>query len=106
MIVDAPPLLPVTDAAVLTASADGALVVVSAGQTLSTQLRDALANLGAVQGHTLGVVLNQVSPKSSNAGYYGGYYGTATDERGEHPAPAQQRTRKEPADLPAGSPRG
>ena len=105
VIVDAPPLLPVTDAAVLTASADGALVVVSAGQTLDTQLRDALANLGAVQGHTLGVVLNRVSPKSSNAGYYGGYYGPWTDERGEHPAPAQQQARKEPADLPAGSPR-
>ena len=66
-----------TDAAVLTASADGALVVVSAGQTLDTQLRDALTNLQAVQGHTLGVVLNRVSPKSSSAGYYSGSYGPA-----------------------------
>ena len=72
VIVDAPPLLPVTDAAVLTASADGALVVVSAGQTLDTQLRDALTNLQAVQGHTLGVVLNRVSPRSTSAGYYSG----------------------------------
>ena len=112
VIVDAPPLLPVTDAAVLTASADGALVVVSAGQTLDTQLRDALANLGAVQGHTLGVVLNRVSPKSSNAGYYGGYYGTRTEARSEGSAPAKperarkEPPRKEPADLPAGSSRG
>ncbi|KRE55075.1 polysaccharide biosynthesis tyrosine autokinase [Phycicoccus sp. Soil748] len=75
VIVDAPPLLPVTDAAVLTASADGALVVVSAGHTLDTQLRDALANLATVNGHTLGVVLNRVSPKSSSAGYYSGNYG-------------------------------
>ena len=52
MIIDAPPVLPVTDAAVLTASADGALVVVSAGKTLDTHLRDALANLQAVHGHT------------------------------------------------------
>jgi capsular exopolysaccharide synthesis family protein len=74
VIIDAPPLLPVTDAAVLTASADGALVVVSAGQTLDTQLRDALTNLTAVNGHTLGVVLNRVSPKSSSAGYYSGSY--------------------------------
>ncbi|MGO4340861.1 polysaccharide biosynthesis tyrosine autokinase [Pedococcus sp. 2YAF34] len=88
VIVDAPPLLPVTDAAVLTASADGALVVVSAGHTLDTQLRDALANLGAVNGHTLGVVLNRVSPKSSSAGYYSGNY-APLEERPQRPvAPA------------------
>ena len=80
VIVDAPPLLPVTDAAVLTASADGALVVVSAGQTLDTQLRDALTNLQAVQGHTLGVVLNRVSPRSTSAGYYSGSYGPREGE--------------------------
>ena len=77
VIIDAPPLLPVTDAAVLTASADGALVVVTAGQTLDTQLGAALASLQAVQGHTLGVVLNRVAPKAAGSGYYGGYYGTS-----------------------------
>jgi tyrosine-protein kinase len=76
VIIDAPPLLPVTDAAVLTASADGALVTVTAGQTLDTQLTAALGSLHAVQGHTLGVVLNRVSPKAADSGYYGGYYGT------------------------------
>ena len=45
--------------------------MVSAGKTLDTHLRDALANLRAVQGHTLGVVLNRVA-KGSHAGYYGG----------------------------------
>ena len=75
VIIDAPPLLPVTDAAVLTASADGALIAVSAGQTLDTQLAAALGALNAVQGHTLGVVLNRVPPKAANTGYYGGYYG-------------------------------
>jgi capsular exopolysaccharide synthesis family protein len=74
VIIDAPPLLPVTDAAVLTASADGALVVVSAGQTVDSQLGAALASLNAVQGHTLGVVLNKVSPKSLDSVEYGGYY--------------------------------
>ena len=92
VIVDAPPLLPVTDAAVLTASADGALVVVSAGQTLDTQLRDALTNLQAVNGHTLGVVLNRVSPKSSNAGYYSGDYAQLEERRADP---------REPDDLAA-----
>lgn len=79
VIIDAPPLLPVTDAAVLTASADGALVVVTAGQTLDTHLGAALSSLQAVQGHILGVVLNRASPKDANNGYYGGYYGRASD---------------------------
>jgi capsular exopolysaccharide synthesis family protein len=92
VIVDAPPLLPVTDAAVLTASADGALVVVSAGQTLDTQLRDALTNLQAVNGHTLGVVLNRISPKSSNAGYYSGDYAPREAERPERQAPDAPKT--------------
>ncbi|WP_195908154.1 polysaccharide biosynthesis tyrosine autokinase [Nostocoides sp. HKS02] len=78
VIIDAPPLLPVTDGALLTASADGALVVVSAGRTLDTQLRDALTSLTAVQGHTLGVVLNRAAPNSSATGYYGAYYGADT----------------------------
>jgi capsular exopolysaccharide synthesis family protein len=38
VIIDAPPLLPVTDAAVLTRSADGAIVVISHAGTLDTEL--------------------------------------------------------------------
>ncbi len=82
VIIDAPPLLPVTDGAVLTAAADGALVVVTAGRTLDTQLSAALASLQAVQGHTLGVVLNRVEPKAVGSGYYGGYYGAAKPAKG------------------------
>jgi capsular exopolysaccharide synthesis family protein len=85
VIIDAPPLLPVTDGAVLTAAADGALVVVTAGRTLDTQLGAALASLHAVQGHTLGVVLNRVEPKAAGSGYYGGYYGS--------PKPSKSRSK-------------
>ena len=97
VIIDAPPLLPVTDAAVLSAAADGALVVVSSGRTLDTQLRDALGNLSAVSGHTLGVVLNRVPPRSSASGYYGGYYGNSAKGRR---VPRDQEQAQEPADLP------
>ncbi|QGN56586.1 polysaccharide biosynthesis tyrosine autokinase [Nostocoides sp. HKS02] len=92
VIIDAPPLLPVTDAAVLTASADGALVAVSAGRTLDTQLAAALGTLNAVQGHTLGVVLNRVSPKSADSGYYGGGYYAVHDTPAPaaHPAPRRR----------------
>jgi Mrp family chromosome partitioning ATPase len=90
----------VTDAAVLTASADGALVVVSAGKTLDTHLRDALANLQAVHGHTLGVVLNRVA-KGAGSGYYGGYYGQPAAGRPEAPAEVRAAT---PAKAPAKAP--
>lgn len=74
VIVDAPPLLPVTDAAVLTAVTDGAFVVLSTGKTLDTELEAALNHIEAVSGRTLGIVFNRVPRRESDAGYYGGYY--------------------------------
>lgn len=74
VIVDAPPLLPVTDAAVLTAVTDGAFVVISTGKTLDTDLEGALNHIEAVSGRTLGIVFNRVPRRESDAGYYGGYY--------------------------------
>ena len=74
VIVDAPPLLPVTDAAVLTAVADGAFVVISSGKTLDSELRDALGNLEAVRGRALGVIFNRVPRRDAQSGYYGGRY--------------------------------
>ena len=75
VLIDAPPLLPVTDAAVLTANADGALVVVSSGKTLDTQLGSALDHLSDVEATALGVVLNRVSPRDAGNGYYDQYSG-------------------------------
>lgn len=74
VLVDAPPLLPVTDAALLTASADGALIVATAQRTTTDELGKALENLHQVRGNVLGVVLNRVPTTGADAGYYG-YYG-------------------------------
>lgn len=63
MVVDAPPLLPVTDAGLLFAAADGALVVVQAGKTRTEQLAHAAKKLEQVSGKLLGVVLNMVKRK-------------------------------------------
>lgn len=73
VIVDAPPLLPVTDAAVLSTQADGAIVVVTAGKSTFEVLKRALTNIDKVGGRTLGIVLNRV-PKRGG-GYYGERYG-------------------------------
>lgn len=80
VIVDAPPLLPVTDAAVLTRASDGALVVVSAGRTLDTHLEAALDNLTNVQGRVLGVVLNRVTRRRTTSDYYKQQYYYRYDE--------------------------
>ena len=71
VIVDAPPLLPVTDGAILTALSDGAILVVTAGKTLDAHVERTLEHLEEVNGRVLGVVLNQASRKETSA-YYGG----------------------------------
>lgn len=91
VIVDAPPLLPVTDAALLTASADGALIVILAGKTLDTDLQSAVRHLDAVNGRALGVILNKVSSRDSASGYYGGKY-EAEESAGPAPKPRQPTT--------------
>ena len=73
VIIDAPPLLPVTDAAVLTRSADGAIVVISHGGTLDSELASSLNNITSVHGRTLGIVFNRMR-RSASGGYYGGDY--------------------------------
>lgn len=87
VIVDAPPLLPVTDGAILTARTDGALVVISAGKTTTDELGKAIQNLERVSGHTLGVILNRVPPRGQLGRGYGYYYTSyyGTDKKGARP---------------------
>ena len=77
VIVDAPPLLPVTDAVLLTAAADGAILVVQQGKTRIEQVGLASRRLEQVEGKLLGVVLNQVPPKDLGAATFGYGYGYA-----------------------------
>jgi len=71
VILDSPPTLPVTDAAVLASAADGALVVISAGKTTFDTLQRAIDNLTKAKGHVLGVVLNKVPLRGAGSAYYG-----------------------------------
>lgn len=70
VIIDAPPLLPVTDAAVLTHSADGAIIVGSVGKTTIETLQKALQALHRAGGRCLGVVINRVPVRGRGKGYY------------------------------------
>ncbi len=69
VLIDAPPLLPVTDAAVLSTIVDGALVVVGAGVAQREHVRRALESLEAVNGSVLGLILNRVKVKDFGSGY-------------------------------------
>jgi capsular exopolysaccharide synthesis family protein len=69
VIIDTPPLLPVTDAAVLSTIAGGTVVVVGAGRVDRDHLAKSLQSLDAVKGRVLGLVLNLVPTKGAD-GYY------------------------------------
>ncbi|QRO87115.1 polysaccharide biosynthesis tyrosine autokinase [Kytococcus sedentarius] len=75
VILDAPPLLPVTDAALLTTSTDGAVLVVAANDTRKEHVERAAANLRNVNARLLGAVINRASVSRLNRILYGEGYG-------------------------------
>ena len=66
VLLDTPPVIAVTDAAVLSAKVDGCLLVVGAGVAKRDQLRRARAALEAVHANVLGVVVNNVPPEDGS----------------------------------------
>ena len=80
VLIDAPPLLPVTDAAVLSRVADGAIVVIRTGKTTQEQLGQSLGNLEKVRGRVLGAVLNYVPTSGTDAYSYYGTYTSASED--------------------------
>ncbi len=75
VILDAPPLLPVTDAAVLATQCDGALLVARHGHTHRDQLAGAAAALQQVGAHLFGVIINRVPTRGGEGRGYGYAYG-------------------------------
>lgn len=83
VLIDSPPLLPVTDAAVLSTRATGAIIVVAAGQTHRQQLEGSIAALENVGAKLFGVVPTMLPIKGPDAYGYGryGYEYTYQDDR-------------------------
>lgn len=73
VIIDAPPLLPVTDAAVLSQHVGGVIVVVGSQKLKRLDLTKALNSLDLVGANVLGVVLNRLPGKGPDAYAYGYY---------------------------------
>ena len=69
VIFDSPPVLAVTDAAVLSSRVDGVILVTLAKRTRRNAARQAMERLQHVGGNVLGSVLNQVSRRGDRSHY-------------------------------------
>lgn len=93
VLIDTPPVLPVTDAVVLSTKVDGVIVLVGTTIVRKEQLEATLESINAVDNTLLGLVLNRVGHKTSG-GYGAGYYGYYDPET----HPTSRTARKKGAD--------
>jgi len=87
IILDSPPLLAATDAAVLTPFIDGTVLVVRAGETRREAAQRTVRILADLNARITGIVLNQLEVRKNgyyyyDYYYYGHYYGE--EEKQEH----------------------
>jgi succinoglycan biosynthesis transport protein ExoP len=91
VLLDSPPLLPVTDAVVLSNLAGGALVVVGADRTHRPQLQQSLESLETAGAHLFGIVMNKIARREAAAYAYG--YGS------EYPSAVREVKRATPVEA-------
>ncbi len=78
VVIDAPPLLPVTDAAVLAQRVGGVVLVVGSRIVKNNDLLKSLSSLQMVDADLLGVVMNRLPAKDPDAYTYS-YYSATTE---------------------------
>ncbi|MGB8649354.1 MAG: polysaccharide biosynthesis tyrosine autokinase [Mycobacteriales bacterium] len=81
VLIDAPPLLPVTDAAVLGTLTSGVLMLIRSHRTRREQVARAAATVEGVGATLLGAILNMVPTKGPDAYAYGYGYSYGTVDR-------------------------
>lgn len=85
ILLDSPPALVLSDAAVLSELCDGVLLVVRGQETTAEAARRVVEGLEGVRAHILGVVLNGVDMRNPDyadyRSYYKSYYGEAQREK-------------------------
>ncbi len=75
VLIDSPPVIPVSDAALLATLSDGVILVVDPGSTKRRELRRARERIEAVNSRVLGIVVNRLSARGAGGYYY--YYSHA-----------------------------
>lgn len=101
VIVDVPPVLPVTDAALLSTAVDGVVLVGSVGKTRKENLAEAASNLRKVKANLLGIVINQAPRTGLGNSYYGFAYSstgayTSYYGQGEEKSKGSKKKKKKP----------
>ena len=91
VLLDSPPLLPVTDAAVLTKMAGGALVVVGADRIHRPQLQETLESLQTAGAHILGIVMNKIDRREAGTYSYESGYSPVDQDRSVSQGRARRR---------------
>ena len=74
IIIDSPPVMPVSDALLLSTLVDGVILVVSGQKTPRHLVKETRSRLLYARAKILGVVLNRVDMKTSEYAYYYGHY--------------------------------
>src|SRR5215213_11874922 len=81
VLLDSPPLLPVTDSTVLTKMAGGALVVVGADRIHRAQLAETLGALETAGADVLGIVINKIDRREAGTYSYDSGYAPVAKNR-------------------------
>jgi Mrp family chromosome partitioning ATPase len=93
ILFDSPPVLPVTDAAVLASQVDSVLLVYQLGRAGRGLLKRAKSHLQTVQADLRGVILNDIKAEVSDfspAEYYYQYYSRYSDDKKALRGPLQK----------------
>jgi len=104
IVIDAPPVIVVTDAQILGALCDATVLVLKADKSMRRVALHAIDALQSVGAHLLGVVVNEVHKRGTRYGYYYDryrkYYGTRPQQGGTSPAKSNVPVVADPRVLP------
>ncbi|MDO4916747.1 MAG: polysaccharide biosynthesis tyrosine autokinase [Rothia sp. (in: high G+C Gram-positive bacteria)] len=97
VVIDVPPLLPVTDASLLSSAVDGVILVATVGKTRKEHLTEAGNMLTKVGATLIGAVINRTPLRGLGSSYYGfgyaGSYGGYSSYYGEDKSKSSSRKR-------------
>jgi capsular exopolysaccharide synthesis family protein len=89
VLVDSPPILPVSDARLIAPHADGVVLVVAAGSQKPSAFQSTLEKLDLAGANLLGIVLNQAGGEEDGGGHYYYEYMDAPSAPPERLTPSQ-----------------
>ncbi len=75
VLLDTPPVMPVTDAAALSSKTDGVMLVIASGEDKPELVKSAKTRLEQAGANVLGCILNKVKVGGGKYGYGGKHYG-------------------------------